>query len=62
LAQPNLEQYVASRYMHDLSQAGYQPVCQEANEMLEDALKIMAALNQATQFVKKSVVERRATA
>ena len=60
MAQPSLEQYVANRYMQDLSTTGYQPVCQDAEEMIEDALKIMAALNQATQFVKASVTQRRA--
>jgi hypothetical protein len=45
--------------MSDLSNAGYQPTCQNAEEMLEDALKIMAALNRATQFVKGSVSHRR---
>lgn len=57
--QQTLEQYVANRYMYDLSQAGYQPVCQNAEEMIEDALKIMASLNRATQFVKGSIVNRR---
>lgn len=61
VAQPNLEQYVANRYMHDLHQIGYQPICQEMNEMLEDALKVMAALNQATQYVKKNVSQKRAS-
>lgn len=61
MSHPNLEQYVAHRYMYDLNQTGYQPFCQEADEMLEDALKIMAALNQASHFVKKSITQRRAT-
>lgn len=55
----SLEQYVASRYVADLTQNGYQPQCQQADEMLEDALKIMAALNQASQFVKGAVASRR---
>lgn len=52
MAQPSLEQYVANRYMQDMSTAGYQPICQETDEMLEDALAVLAKLNQATQFVK----------
>lgn len=55
MAQPTLEQYVATRYLQDLTTTGYQPVCQEADEMLEDALKILAKLNQATQFVKSQL-------
>ena len=41
---------------------GYQAPCQQADEMIEDALKIMAALNRATQFVKGSVRQRQAQA
>lgn len=48
-----LEQYVAGRYAHELQQTGYQPVCQEADTMLQEALDVMAALNQATQFLKQ---------
>jgi hypothetical protein len=59
LAQTSLEQYVASRYAQELTNAGYQPVCQDAEEMIEDALKIMAALNQASQFVKQNILNRR---
>ena len=62
--QPNsLEQYVANRYITDLNNAGYQPSCQNSDDMLEDALKIMAALNRATQFIKKRPAnEKRRTA
>jgi hypothetical protein len=49
---PSLEQVVASRYLDSLSEAGYQPLCCEADEMLEDALKLMASLNQAQLQIK----------
>lgn len=61
MAQPSLEQYVANRYMHDLNTSGYQPQCQNAEEMLEDALKIMASLNQASQFIKQTVMRKATT-
>lgn len=59
LAQHSLEHYVASRYLHDLNNNGYQATCQNADEMIEDALKIMASLNQATQFMKQSQHQNR---
>ena len=56
-----LEQYVANRYLQDLHSSGFQPSCQQDDQPLEDALKIMAALNQAQQFIKSSIASRRAT-
>lgn len=55
----SLEQYVANRYVHDLNNMGYQAICHNADEMLEDALRVMASLNQATQFIKSSIHQRR---
>lgn len=53
--QQTLEQYVSNRYVHELSNSGYQPQHVNAGEMLEDALKIMASLNQASQFLRKGL-------
>ena len=48
-----LEQYVSMRYMQDLSNAGFQPVCRESEEMIYDSLKMMASLNRITQGIRQ---------
>ncbi len=60
--QPTLEQYVANRYLRDLNDAGYQPVCLNDDGMLQEAMDVLAALNQASQVIKRAVTQRRATA
>lgn len=57
--QQSLENWVANRYLTDLSNAGYQPSCENNDQPLEDALKIMAALNQASQHLKKTLFQGR---
>ncbi len=60
--QHSLEHYVTQRYLRDLSESGYQATCQNNSDMLEDALSMMAALNQASQFIQQAVSNKRATA
>jgi len=57
----SLEDWVASRYLSDMTATGYQPTCQNDDQPLEDALKIMASLNQATQHLKQAFFQRKAT-
>lgn len=56
----SLEQYVANRYLHEMTNAGYQPVCHEVDAMLDDALSAMAALNKASQFIRQNIANRQA--
>lgn len=58
----SLESWVATRYLNDLSSSGYQPTCQNDDQPLEDALKIMASLNQATQHLKQALFQRKSNA
>lgn len=58
----SLEQYVANRYMKDMQDAGYRATCEENDQPLEDALKIMAALNRASQLIKQAITPRRVNA
>lgn len=61
MAQHNLEAYVTSRYLQDCNNVGYQPMCQNTDEMLEDALKILDSLNRANQVIKSALQNRRIT-
>ncbi|MCA9798129.1 MAG: hypothetical protein KC474_01150 [Cyanobacteria bacterium HKST-UBA04] len=47
-----LEEYVTLRYAEDLNNVGYQPVVEEgAEEMISDAMEMMARMNMVTQNI-----------
>jgi oligoribonuclease (3'-5' exoribonuclease) len=50
-----LEQYVGQKYCNELTKSGYQPVTYQADEDIENSLKLLAHYNQSfLMFSQKS--------
>ncbi len=63
MSQPSLEQYVASRYLHDLQNAAsLQASYREDPEMLKGAMDTLAAFAKAALYVQQNIAQKRASA